>query len=336
MEIEIPVREPRSFSHITRHKQHLLQLKTVLLTIYYPACTPQDHEKPSRQLWLGRSRLRVAQGYSHFAKLGSLGVPAFLPVMFTKLPAYRNAPVSNRYPSDLETGEEAEPSDHAPTFPLMMFSHGLGGTRTAYSSLCGEFASYGFVVFAIEHRDGSGPRTFVNQPDNKEVKLDENADYSKDKHHDVKRKNGPVQSRYDVVDYIFPENNAWDTSPTNKKGVDQELRGAQIDLRLAEIEEAYEVIRAINNGEGAQIDTKNLRRKHFKGSSSHGLDGVDWQSWKGRIQMDHVVAAGHSFGAATVTDMLRHEQRFKWVSQGIIYDIWRYVVHGVLNVDMDS
>lgn len=108
----------------------------------------------------------------------------------------------------------------------------------------------------------------------------------------------------------------------NDKGVDEELRSAQIDLRLAEIEEAYEVIREINEGRGESIATKNLRRKHYRGSSSQGLDGMDWSQWMGRVQMNHVVAAGHSFGGATVTDMLRHENRFNWVSQGIIYDIW--------------
>ena len=64
----------------------------------------------------------------------------------------------------IEGGEKPEGADDMPTFPLIMFSHGLGGTATMYSSVCGEFASYGFVVCAVEHRDGSGPRTYVNHP----------------------------------------------------------------------------------------------------------------------------------------------------------------------------
>ncbi|THW09105.1 hypothetical protein D6D25_07800, partial [Aureobasidium pullulans] len=331
MEIEVPVEEPRTFSNITRKGNHLLQLKTVLMTIYYPASPPQK-KRPSRQLWLGRPRMSMAGGYGHFSTLGPLGVPIFLPTMFTKLPAFRNAPLSSQYPPGTglkeedkdaeETTEEeddgnSEYEDEAPRFPLMIFSHGLGGTKTAYSSVCGEFASYGFVVIALEHRDGSGPRSFVNQPGSGEIVFDKNGQRDP-KHHHRKHKD----THYDVMDYVFPKDNAWDTSPHNEKGVDRELRGAQLDLRLAEIEEAYKIINTINAGNGEEVDKKNMRREGYKASSTHGLEGVDWAAWKGRVDTEYVVAAGHSFGAATVVDMLRHEKRFKWVAQGIIYDIW--------------
>ena len=138
MEIEVPVREPRTFSHIKRNGQHILQLKTVLMTIYYPAPPPSPDKKHSRPLWLGRPRLGRASGYSHFAKLGNLGVPMFLPTLFTKLPAWRNAPLSDRLPQDGKTADDSDLEDELPIFPLMIFSHGLGGTRTAYSSVCGE------------------------------------------------------------------------------------------------------------------------------------------------------------------------------------------------------
>lgn len=297
------------------------------MTVYYPASLDahislKGKARRSRELWLGRPRTGLIAGYSGFIGLSPalrpLTWPFFLPVLFTKLPAYRNANIAHHWAPPIDTkvgglavkteqGEKpSEMSKDSPIFPLIVFSHGLGGTRTMYSSICGEFASYGFVVCAVEHRDGSGPRTYVNEP--KDIAT---ASTAADRKQDWRS-----------VDYLFPQNNPWDTSPTSDKGVDTELRGAQIDLRMAEIEEALECIRVINSGHGQKIADGNLRRKGFKGASSHGLEGINWSSWTSRVRMDHITACGHSFGAATVVEMLRHDDRFSTFSQGIIYDIW--------------
>jgi platelet-activating factor acetylhydrolase len=45
--------------------------------------------------------------------------------------------------------------------PLVIFSHGLAGTRNTYSQYCSALASRGYVVLAIEHRDGSGPAVSI-------------------------------------------------------------------------------------------------------------------------------------------------------------------------------
>lgn len=46
-------------------------------------------------------------------------------------------------------------------YPVVIFSHGLGGTRFAYSSVCAEIASNGFIVVALEHRDQSASFTYT-------------------------------------------------------------------------------------------------------------------------------------------------------------------------------
>ena len=244
---------------------------------------------------------------------------------FTKLPAFRNPELAEHWPADHNSREggyevkniagKAPPGEpDKPTFPLLIFSHGLGGTRTTYSSVCGEFASYGFVVVSIEHRDGSGPRTFVNLP-----KADERTASGEVDNTVTDREKG-----FSRMDYVFPKDNAQDTMPGNKQGVDAELRSAQIQLRLAEIEEAYHIMTVIHGGDGETVAKANLRLKSpgRVGGSSRGLRGIDWALWKDRFHLQQVTMLGHSFGAATTVEVLRHQDRFQFVGQGIIYDIW--------------
>ncbi|CAK4032819.1 platelet-activating factor acetylhydrolase-like [Lecanosticta acicola] len=337
IEIEVPAANPKAFSHITRKGRHPLQLETVLMTVYFPASIdensysnlPNQGSQKSRELWLGRPRWKVAGGYGKFAGVGeALAYPIFLPTAFTKLPAYRNAPLAHYWAPavdaktrgkkvKLEGGERPEGATEEPVFPLILFSHGLGGTRTMYSSVCGEFASYGFIVCAVEHRDGSGPRTYINH-----AKSGEGTATDLEKRGNVDHFQKEHEQGFDVIDYIFPLDNPFDTAPNNDKGVDRELREAQIELRMAELEEAYSVMCELNNGHGQMIAGRNLRKEGYKGSSKHGLKGIDWQRWKDRLRTDHVTICGHSFGAATAVEMLRHDDRFNYISQGIIYDIW--------------
>lgn len=337
MDIEVPVEEPRVFSNIRRHHHHLLKLETCLMAIYYPSelgsgqgRDPGGYKQWSRETWLPRPRIELAKGYSKFAGLPELIlVPLFAATtMFTKIPAFRNAAPAKHWPprdcarSDgyrvkSEQGPPPSGERDSPQFPLLIFSHGLGGSRTVYSSVCGEFASYGFVVCAIEHRDGSGPRTYVNHSKERETSIEEVG-----KHRHIDHRPKQKERRYDKIDYVWPKNNPYDTMPDNSDGVDLELRSAQLELRLAEIEAAYEVLKSICEGRGADVAAKNLRRKGYIGSSSRGLDGVDWNTWRDLFYQDQVTIFGHSFGAATVAEVLRNAKRFPWVGQGVIYDIW--------------
>jgi platelet-activating factor acetylhydrolase len=244
---------------------------------------------------------------------------------FTKLPAFRNAKLAEHWPPDKNSREGGYKTKNSagtpppgepekPCFPLLIFSHGLGGTRTTYSSVCGEFASYGFVVVAIEHRDGSGPRTFVNLPE-------KGVDTAQGK---IDISNRDRRRGFSRMDYVFPKDNARDTMPGNEQGVDGELRAAQIQLRLAEIEEAYHVMTLIHDGKGEYVAQNSLRCKANGniGGSSRGLRGIDWQAWKNRFHLKQVTMLGHSFGGATCVEVLRHRDRFQNIGQGIIYDIW--------------
>jgi platelet-activating factor acetylhydrolase len=78
MDIEVPARQPRYFSEIKRYHRHLLELETVLFSVFYPSGfgsghgkSPGGEKKWSRPTWLPRPRIEVAKAYGKFAGLPS-------------------------------------------------------------------------------------------------------------------------------------------------------------------------------------------------------------------------------------------------------------------------
>ncbi|KAI9349279.1 platelet-activating factor acetylhydrolase, isoform II-domain-containing protein [Zopfochytrium polystomum] len=123
----------------------------LLASIFYPCETiTQRKNTPRRARWLaGPNAKFYATGYGDFVRipklisgsvvahfLGSMQMPAFLSAPNAPLPVSTSPYLPRR-------------------LPTLIFSHGLAGNQTTYSSIVGTVASRGFVCISIEHRDGS-------------------------------------------------------------------------------------------------------------------------------------------------------------------------------------
>lgn len=146
------------------------EITTSSFRLFYP-CQP-DTKKTQHIHWLPDPQSQYLKAYYSFLQakpwLASLltwvsyqallridsadlcrWVPFLRLIQYTTIPAVRDAKL-------LEP-----PSKTNGRWPVMIFSHGLGGSRNAYSQICGSLASHGIVVVAPDHRDGSAPVSFI-------------------------------------------------------------------------------------------------------------------------------------------------------------------------------
>ena len=136
---------------IEAHKQVQLPFCPRLSTIKYRIFYPTHSIAGNKATWASSDQI---YGFAHFMGIGmtSLIGPALSYFLaHVKIPAYTDA--------------EMLPGKH----PVVIFSHGLGGTDTSYSAVCGNLASHGRVVFAIEHRDHSASSTMIKSCDHTET-----------------------------------------------------------------------------------------------------------------------------------------------------------------------
>lgn len=255
--------------------------ETVLVRMFYPAESYLKKERKAN--WLPDPSYLYAQGYGSFLNIPSyISVPLFTFILvFTRIPVYFTAKLFGT--TKIETPIHQTSSFHESqfkqmkTFPLVIYSHGLGGCRTSYSSICGELASRGLIVCALEHRDGSACMTTLKD-----------------------------------------ENGSTKTLPYQKKAsFGFEFRNKQLLNRVEEIRACVQALEAINEGKPPENLRDNHKNSLFKKRNHDNL----LNSLKGRLDMNNLFVAGHSFGSATSLESLKSEYNINFKC-GIILDPW--------------
>jgi platelet-activating factor acetylhydrolase len=123
---------------------------TVSFRIFYPCQDQKESTRPVR--WIPSPQRPNISAFARLLGAGSRAADffAYFPTIlyYISIPAQRNAPL-------------LAPTTTNKRWPVMIFSHGLAGSRNLYSHVCGSMASYGLVVIAMDHRDGSSPVQYI-------------------------------------------------------------------------------------------------------------------------------------------------------------------------------
>ncbi|CAG5183573.1 uncharacterized protein ALTATR162_LOCUS10648 [Alternaria atra] len=207
------------------------ELNTLAITLYYPSSLPLA--SPSQRLWarpwLPQPVSLIGEGYARLAgvsKLSSVFTFAlWLLGSSTVIPGVVDAPILSGAEQIL-----GEDGSGAGSFGKIMSAAEeehqelkRGSDLGSYAHYLGSIASYGYVVAAVEHRDGSGPGTIVHYPDGTERK----------------------------VWHLKLEDLAVDPPMT-----DLDLKAAQLNFREAEISETIKLFAQLNAGDAPVVNLK--------------------------------------------------------------------------------
>ncbi len=171
-----------------------------------------------------------------------------------------------------------KPSTESGRWPVMVFSHGLGGTRNSYSHFVGSMASHGMVVIAPEHRDGSAPITFIREcPGVFRVS------------HDPEKSSQGVNSPKRTVDYVYLP---------HRPGKDvEDGRNQQLRVRHWELGLLVEALAKIDAGE--QVRNLDCYSPDYRAKLAMFAGHLDIQ------RPGSIAWAGHSFGVTTVIQLAK-------------------------------
>lgn len=251
VDVELPVDSLDAPSHAPDST-----LSTVAFRIFYPCeLEPTASSRPVR--WIPSPQRGYVSAYARF--LGANPTLANMLSLFPQLLYYITIPV--------QRNARLLSPDRAERWPVMVFSHGLGGSRNAYSHICGSVASHGVVVIAPDHRDGSSPIQYVRET---------------------------ASSKARTVGYRpYPH----EANPEVYDG-----RDAQLKVRLWEVGTIHDAITKIDRGSAP----KNLDPNNSHSRKKEFVDVLSMFRGKLDVHRPGAIAwAGHSFGAATMYQLLK-------------------------------
>ncbi|PTB62643.1 PAF acetylhydrolase [Trichoderma citrinoviride] len=233
VDIEVPLDKPRLVVDETVFKdtgEPAFEHKTTLFTVYYPVDKgAREHKR--RHDWIARPISLTAEGYAKFAGVNNFIVRPIFTFALWLIAGGITIPAKVDVPLLAASEDVPEP------FPVMVFSHGDASSRTDYTNFVGEMASRGYVVAAVEHRDGSGPGSLMR-----------------------------IKGEPDRQILHFKETELESVPPMDRA----KYKYDQLAFRDAEILHTVEILRAINDGKGEDVYHRNSR---LEGADLHAWAG---------------------------------------------------------------
>ncbi|WVW85391.1 hypothetical protein I302_107429 [Kwoniella bestiolae CBS 10118] len=266
------------FSHpqplFTETTTPALRVHDIGYSVFYPA----DSKKgPKGVSWVPQPFWGVVKGYELFlqGKTGQASSRGMRWLASTlgyiagrlRIPVHPYAPL---LPPTASSGK----------YPLVIFSHGLAGTRHTYSQFCAGLASEGYVVLALEHKDGSGPAVCLSAEEG----------------------NGDGK----VLHYIRQGDIKW------ASGEDKSLthfRTLQLDIRSREIYESYHTFKNLITNNSLEGNNAYNLLSEVGDNKEKEKDVEKKKAWidnlKEKVDFEDLKLTGHSFGGGTVLHILQ-------------------------------
>jgi platelet-activating factor acetylhydrolase len=276
IDIESPVSPPRIIdtARFKHSQKNAFELQTVLFTLYYPA----THGKSRHQKhhWIPKPVSVTAKGYAKLAHISNFLTNA----VFTG--ALRTLVGGIKIPAKVDTplAELAPPVASHP-----------GTSQSEQLQKVASIEEDGYPIVVFSHGTASSRTDYTQYAGELAsrgfiVAMLEHRDGSCP---------GSVIMRHGRPKEIRLTFRLSEVVSVEGQGLDiEEFHRAQLNFREAEIEETVRVLRQINNGKGNDVFKQNSRR-----------EGKDLANWAGRLNVDEMIMAGHSYGATGALQALK-------------------------------